>query len=448
MFDSLSSRLDDIFTRLRSRGRLNEKQVDEVLREIRLALLEADVSLKVVKAFVKDVRERAEGAEIHKSLTPAQQVIKLVHAALIDVLGKEAVGLEVTSRPPRVLLIAGLQGSGKTTAAAKLARLLKSQGRNPLLAACDLRRPAAIRQLQLLGEQAGVPVHAEPAGTDAVDVASRALAEASNEGYSDLVVDTAGRMHVDPELMAELGAVERAVQPTETLLVCDAMTGQDAVNVAESFLEEVEITGVILTKLDGDARGGAALSMAYVTGRPIKFAGVGEKITDLEPFHPDRMASRILGMGDVLTLIEKAEGAFDQAEAKKMEEKRRKAEFTFDDFLNQMQAVKKMGPLSQVMGMLPGAGKLPLSDAAVDEQMPKIEAMIRSMTLQERNDPHLINGSRRRRIATGSGTTVQDVNQLLKQFAQVQKMFKAMSGGGGKRMRLPGGMKLPPGFGA
>jgi signal recognition particle subunit SRP54 len=448
MFDSLSSRLDDIFTRLRSRGRLNEKQIDEVLREIRLALLEADVSLKVVKAFVKDVRERAEGAEIHKSLTPAQQVIKLVHAALIDVLGKEAVGLEPSSRPPRVLLIAGLQGSGKTTAAAKLARLLKTQGRKPLLAACDLRRPAAIRQLQLLGDQAGVPVHAEDAGAEAVGVATRALEEARNEGFSDLIVDTAGRMHVDPELMAELGAVERAVDPTETLLVCDAMTGQDAVNVAESFLEEVEITGVILTKLDGDARGGAALSMAYVTGRPIKFAGVGEKLSDLEPFHPDRMASRILGMGDVLTLIEKAEEAFDEDQAKKMEEKLRKAEFTFDDFLNQMQAVKKMGPLSQVMGMLPGAGKLPLSDAAVDEQMPKIEAMIRSMTRQERNDPHLINGSRRRRIATGSGTTVQDVNQLLKQFAQVQKMFKAMSGGGGKRMRLPGGMKLPPGFGA
>jgi signal recognition particle subunit SRP54 len=447
MFDSLSSRLDDIFTRLRSRGRLNEKQIDEVLREIRLALLEADVSLKVVKAFVKDVRERAEGAEIHKSLTPAQQVIKLVHAALIDVLGKEAAGLEPSSRQPRVLLVAGLQGSGKTTAAAKLARLLKSQGRKPLLAACDLRRPAAIRQLQLLGDQAGVPVHAEDAGTEAVEVASRALLEARNEGYTDLIVDTAGRMHVDPELMAELGAVERAVQPTETLLVCDAMTGQDAVNVAESFLEEVEITGVILTKLDGDARGGAALSMAYVTGRPIKFAGVGEKISDLEPFYPDRMASRILGMGDVLTLIEKAEDAFDQAEAKKMEEKLRKAEFTFDDFLTQMQAVKKMGPLSQVMGMLPGAGKLPLNDAAVDEQMPKIEAMIRSMTLQERNDPHVINGSRRRRIATGSGTTVQDVNQLLKQFAQVQKMFKAMTGGGGKRMRLPGGMKLPPGLG-
>jgi signal recognition particle subunit SRP54 len=447
MFDSLSSRLDDIFTRLRSRGRLNEKQIDEVLREIRLALLEADVSLKVVKAFVTDVRERAEGAEIHKSLTPAQQVIKLVHDALIDVLGKEAVGLEPSSRPPRVVLIAGLQGSGKTTAAAKLARLLKTQGRKPLLAACDLRRPAAIRQLQLLGEQAGVPVHAEDAGTDPVGVATRALEEARDEGFSDLIIDTAGRMHVDPELMAELGAVERAAEPTETLLVCDAMTGQDAVNVAESFLEEVEITGVILTKLDGDARGGAALSMAFVTGRPIKFAGVGEKLSDLEPFHPDRMASRILGMGDVLTLIEKAEQAFDETEAKKMEEKLRKAEFTFDDFLNQMQAVKKMGPLSQVMGMLPGAGKLPLSDAAVDEQMPKIEAMIRSMTHRERNDPHLINGSRRRRIAAGSGTTVQDVNQLLKQFAQVQKMFKAMSGGGGKRMRLPGGMKLPPGFG-
>jgi signal recognition particle subunit SRP54 len=446
MFDSLSSRLDDIFTRLRSRGRLNEKQIDEVLREIRLALLEADVSLKVVKAFVRDIRERAEGAEIHKSLTPAQQVIKIVHAALIDVLGKEASGLSAAARPPRVILIAGLQGSGKTTAAAKLALLLKGGGRKPLLAACDLRRPAAIRQLQLLGEQAGVPVHAEAAGTEAVGVASRALKEARDEGHTDVVIDTAGRMHVDPELMAELGAIERAVEPTETLLVCDAMTGQDADNVAESFIEEVEVTGVILTKLDGDARGGAALSMSYVTGRPIKFGGVGEKLEDLEPFHPDRMASRILGMGDVLTLIEKAESAFDEAEAKRMEEKLRKADFTFDDFLNQMQAVKKMGPLSQVMSMLPGAAKLPLTDAAVDQQMPKIEAMIRSMTPEERNNPHVINGSRRRRIAAGSGTTVQDINQLVKQFGQVQKMFKAMSSGKGKRMRLPGGMKLPPGF--
>jgi len=445
MFDTLSSRLDDIFTRLRSRGRLSEKQIDEVLREIRLALLEADVSLKVVKAFVRDVRERADGAEIHKSLTPAQQVIKLVHAALIEVLGHAAAGLEVTSVPPRVILMAGLQGSGKTTASAKLALLLKKQGRKPLLAACDLRRPAAIRQLILLGEQAGVSVHSEEAGADAVAVGGHALKYAREEGFTDVVVDTAGRMNVDAELMAELGSVADAVRPTETLLVCDAMTGQDAVNVAEAFMEHVDVTGVVLTKLDGDARGGAALSMSYVTGRPIKFAGVGEKLSDLEAFHPDRMASRILGMGDVMTLIEKAEAAFDQDEATKMEEKLRKAEFTFEDFLSQMQAIKKMGPMSQVLGMLPGMSKLPVGDARVDEQLPKIEAMIRSMTTQERNNPQLINGSRRRRIAAGSGTTVQDVNQLVKQFAQVRKMVKSLTGG--KRTRLPGGVKLPPGMG-
>ena len=445
MFDTLSNRLDDIFTRLRSRGRLSEKQVDEVLREIRLALLEADVSLKVVKAFVADVRERTAGAEIHKSLTPAQQVIKLVHAALVDVLGKEAVGLEIAPRPPRVLLIAGLQGSGKTTAAAKLARLLKSDGRRPLLAACDLRRPAAIRQLELLGEQIGVPVHSQTGATDAVAVAGAARSHATDEGFTDLIVDTAGRMHVDPELMAELGDVSRAVEPTEILLVCDAMTGQDAVNVAESFLEEVEISGIILTKLDGDARGGAALSMSYVTGRPIKFAGVGEKLGDLEPFHPDRMASRILGMGDVLTLIEKAESAFDEDEAKKMEEKFRRAEFTFDDFLNQLQALRKMGPMSQVLGMLPGMSKLPVGGDEVESQLPKIEAMIRSMTLEERSNPHIIKGGRRRRIALGSGTRIQDVNQLVKQFDQVKKMVKAMSGG--KGIKLPRGVKLPPGMG-
>ncbi len=446
MFDALSSRLDDIFTRLRSRGRLSEKQVDEVLREIRLALLEADVSLKVVKAFVNDVRERAAGAEIHKSLTPAQQVIKLVHAALVDIIGKEVAGLAPAPRPPRVVLIAGLQGSGKTTAAAKLARHLKHQGRKPLLAACDLRRPAAIKQLQLLGEQASVSVYARDDTSDAPRVAAEALEHARKEGLSDVIVDTAGRMHVDPELMAELGRVEKAVDPTETLLVCDAMTGQDAVNVAESFLAEVDLTGVILTKLDGDARGGAALSMSYVTGKPIKFAGVGEKLSDLEPFHPDRMASRILGMGDVLTLVEKAEEAFDQAEAKEMEEKLRRADFTFEDFLSQMQALKKMGPMSQVLQMLPGMSKLPIGDVEVDKQLPKIEAMIRSMTPQERNDPTVINGSRRARIAVGSGTTVQDVNQLVKQFGQVRKMIKSLSGGKGK-MRLPAGMKLPPGLG-
>jgi len=449
MFDSLSGRLDDIFTRLRSKGRLTEKQVDEVLREIRLALLEADVSLKVVKAFVRDVKERADGAEIHKSLTPAQQVIKLVHAALIDVLGRETVGLQSSPAAPRVILMAGLQGSGKTTAAAKLGRLLKGQGRTPLLAACDLRRPAAIRQLQLLAEQAGVRVHAEldASPDDAPRVAQRALREAKDAGATDLIVDTAGRMHVDQELMAELSNVAKAVDPTEILLVCDAMTGQDAVNVAQSFLEEVELTGIVLTKLDGDARGGAALSMAYVTGRPIKFAGVGEKLGDLEPFHPDRMASRILGMGDVMTLIEKAEGAFDEAEAAKMEAKLRKADFTFEDFLSQMQALKKMGPLSQVMGMIPGMSKLPIGDAAVDDQLPKIEAIIRSMTPHERNDPSIIKGRRRARIAAGSGTSIQEVNKLVKQFDQVRKMVKSMARGKGGKMPMPGGVKLPPGMG-
>jgi signal recognition particle subunit SRP54 len=447
VFDSLTDRFDDIFTRLRSRGRLNEKQVDEVLREIRLALLEADVSLRVVKAFVADVRERAAGAEIHKSLTPAQQVIKLVHAALIDILGQEATGLAASPRPPRVVVMAGLQGSGKTTAAAKLALLLKGQGRRPLLVACDLRRPAAIRQLQILGEQAGVRVHAETGHEDAVGVAERALDLARSEGFTDLIVDTAGRMHVDSELMEELGRVAAAVDPTEMLLVCDAMTGQDAVNVAEAFLEETDLTGVVLTKLDGDARGGAALSMTYATGRPIKFAGVGEKLADLEAFHPDRMASRILGMGDVLTLIEKAENAFDEAEARKMEEKLRKADFTFEDFLSQLQALKKMGPLSQVIGMVPGMSKLPIGDAQMDQQMPRVEAMIRSMTRAERNDPVIINGSRRRRIAMGSGTSVQEVNRLVKQFHEVRKLVKSMSGGKGGRMRLPAGMRLPPGLG-
>ena len=447
MFDTLSARLDDIFTRLRTRGRLSEKQVDEVLREIRLALLEADVSLKVVKAFVADVRERAEGAEIHKSLTPAQQVIKIVNAALIDILGAEHVGLQPSSSVPRVILIAGLQGSGKTTAAAKLARLLQQQGRKPLLAACDLRRPAAIRQLTLLGEQVGVPVYSEADVDDAPGVAARSLDHARREGHTDLIVDTAGRMHVEQELMKELATVSSNVTPTEILLVCDAMTGQDAVNVAESFLEHVDVTGIVLTKLDGDARGGAALSMAQVTGKPVKFAGVGEKVSDLEPFHPDRMASRILGMGDVLTLIEKAEEVFDQEATKKMEEKLRKADFTFEDFLSQMQALKKMGPMSQVLGMLPGMSKLPVGDADIDKQLPTIEAMIQSMTPQERNDPSVIKGGRRARIAAGSGTSIQQVNQLVKQFEQVRKMMKSLTGGKGGKMRMPAGMKLPPGFG-
>ena len=445
MFDALSSRLDEIFGRLRSRGRLSEKDVDDVLREIRVALLEADVALKVVKAFVADVRERAAGAEIHKSLTPAQQVIKIVHAALVDILGREAVGLVAVPQPPRVILMAGLQGSGKTTAAAKLAAQLAKQNRRPLLAACDLRRAAAVTQLQQLGRQAGVPVHVEPGATNAPAVAASAVKYASDEGLTDVIVDTSGRMHVDADLMAELRDVVAGAEPHEMLLACDAMTGQDAVNVAESFLAEIDLTGIVLTKLDGDARGGAALSMAFVTGRPIKFVGVGEKLGDLEEFHPDRMASRILGMGDVMTLIEKAEAAFDADQAAQMEAKLRKADLTFEDFLSQLQAIKKMGPLSQMIGMLPGMSKLPIGGDEIDSQIPKVEAMISSMTIQERNDPSVINGSRRRRIAAGSGVSVQDVNRLVKQFDQVRKMMKQM--GSGKRGGPLAGLKLPPGLG-
>lgn len=446
MFDALSGRFDDIFRRLRGRGRLSEKDVDAVLREIRLALLEADVSLRVVKAFIADVKERAAGAEINKSLTPAQQVIKIVHHALVDIMGSSAATLETSPQLPRTILIAGLQGSGKTAVAARVAAYLKGQGRRALLGACDLRRPAAIRQLELLGEKAGVPVHAEPQEKKAEKVGKRALLRARDEGFTDLVVDTSGRMHVVPELMAELARVARAIEPAETLLVCDAMMGQDAVNVAEAFVAEVDVTGIVLTKLDGDARGGAALSMAYTTGRPVKFAGVGEKVSDLEVFYPDRVASRILGMGDVMTLIEKAESAFDEAEAKKMEDKLRKASFSFDDFLAQLHSLKRMGPLSQVLGMLPGMGKLPLDDAQIDSQLPKIEAIIHSMTKGERANPQIIRGSRRTRIARGSGTTIQDVNRLLKQFDEVRKLVKGMVGGG-RRTRLPAGLKLPPGFG-
>ncbi|MDQ4065137.1 MAG: signal recognition particle protein [Actinomycetota bacterium] len=445
MFDALSSRLDDIFGRLRSRGRLSEKDVDEVLREIRVALLEADVALKVVKAFVADVRERAAGAEIHKSLTPAQQVIKIVHAALVDILGREKVGLVAVPQPPRVILMAGLQGSGKTTAAAKLAAQLAKQNRKPLLAACDLRRAAAVTQLQQLGQQARVPVYAEVGATDAPAVAAAAVKHAANEGLSDVIVDTSGRMHVDGDLMTELRDVVAAAEPHEMLLACDAMTGQDAVNVAEAFLAEIDLTGIVLTKLDGDARGGAALSMASVTGRPIKFVGVGEKLADLEEFHPDRMASRILGMGDVLTLIEKAEEAFDAEQAAQMEAKLRKADLTFDDFLSQLRAIKKMGPVSQMIGMLPGMSKLPIGNDEIDSQIPKVEAMISSMTVEERNDPSVINGSRRRRIAAGSGVSVQDVNRLVKQFDQVRKLMKQM--GSGKRGGPLAGIKLPPGLG-
>jgi signal recognition particle subunit SRP54 len=432
MFDALSDRFDTIFKHLRSRGRLGEKEVDEVLREIRLALLEADVNFRVVKGVVARIKEKAVGLDLSKSLSPAQQIIKIVHEELVNTLGGENLKITYASKPPTVLLLAGLQGSGKTTTAGKLARWFKQQGRHPLLVGADLQRPAAVEQLRVLGKQVDVPVFS--ASTDPVDVARKSVEEAQSLGRDVLIVDTAGRLHVDAEMMDQVRDISGAVQPDYTFLVVDAMTGQDAVNVAESFHATLELDGVILTKLDGDARGGAALSVKEVVGRPIAFASTGEKLGDFEPFYPDRMASRILGMGDVLTLIEKAEEAFDQEEAAKAAEKLQKGEFTLEDFLEQMQQVKKMGPLQNLIGMLPGIPK-ELKKAEIDDsEIARIEAIIRSMTPQERREPQLINGSRRLRIANGSGMTTTEVNQLLKQFKEVQKMMK-MLGKGPKGLR-------------
>jgi len=432
MFDALSDRFDTIFKHLRSRGRLGEKEVDEVLREIRLALLEADVNFRVVKGVVARIKEKAVGLDLSKSLSPAQQVIKIVHEELVNTLGGENLRITYASKPPTVVLLAGLQGSGKTTTAGKLGRWFKQQGRHPLLVGADLQRPAAVEQLRVLGGQIDVPVFSEP--TDPVAVARSGLAEAQRLGRDVLVVDTAGRLHIDGEMMDQVRHVSDAVHPDYTFLVVDAMTGQDAVNVAESFHATLELDGVILTKLDGDARGGAALSVKEVVGRPIAFASTGEKLGDFEPFYPDRMASRILGMGDVLTLIEKAEEAFDQEEAAKAAEKLQKGEFTLEDFLEQMQQVKKMGPLQNLIGMLPGVPK-ELKKAEIDDsEIARIEAIIRSMTPQERREPQTINGSRRLRIANGSGMTTTEVNQLLKQFKEVQKMMK-MLGNGPKGLR-------------
>ena len=422
MFESLSDRFDGIFKRLRGRGRLGEREVDEVLREIRLALLEADVNFRVVKDVVARIKEQCIGADLSASLSPAQQVIKIVHDELINTLGGETLKITYASRPPTTVLLAGLQGSGKTTTSAKLARWFKQQGRNPMLVGADLQRPAAVEQLRVLGAQIDVPVFSEP--SDPVAVAASGLEEARRLGRDVLICDTAGRLHVDADLMDEVRRVSEAIQPDYTFLVVDAMTGQDAVTVAESFHATLEIDGVILTKLDGDARGGAALSVKEVVGRPIAFASIGEKLVDFEPFHPDRMASRILGMGDVLTLIEKAEEAYDQDEAIKAAEKLRAGKFTLEDFLEQMQQLKKMGPLQNIIGMLPGIPK-ELKQAEIDDrELARVEAIIRSMTPAERDDPSMINGSRRLRIANGSGMTTTDVNQLLKQFKEVQRMMK------------------------
>ena len=434
MFDSLSDRYDTIFTKLRGRGRLNEADVDEVLREIRLALLEADVNFAVVKAFVNRVREQCVGLDLSQSLSPGQQVIKIVHEELKENLGGETLKITYASRPPTVVLMAGLQGSGKTTNSAKLARWFKQQGRNPLLVGADLQRPAAVEQLRVLGSQVGVPVFSE--ASDPVSVAKAGLAEAQRLGRDVLIVDTAGRLSIDTALMEEVRQISEAISPHYTFLVIDAMTGQDAVQTAEAFHQTLALDGVIITKLDGDARGGAALSVKEVVGRPIAFASTGEKLADFDAFHPDRMASRILGMGDVLTLIEKAEEHFEQEQAEVAAAKLIEGHFTLEDFLEQMQQVKKMGPISGILGMLPGVPK-EVRDANIDDgQLARVEAMIYSMTLEERRNPDIINGSRRERIAKGSGASVSEINLLLKQFKEMQRMMKGFAripGMGGRR---------------
>ncbi len=428
MFDTISDRLGEVFTRLRGKGRLSAADVDAALREVRLALLEADVSLPVVKSFLGRVRERAVDTETTASLTPGQQIIKIVNEELITTLGREAAPLATAARSPLVVVVAGLQGSGKTTSAAKLANRLRRQGKHPLLVAADLQRPAAIEQLQALGHRIDVPVYVD-ARAKAPRLARAAVKQARRDGHDVVVIDTAGRLQIDDELMAELGSLGDAVTPDEVLLVVDAMTGQDAVNVARGFLEHIEVTGIVMTKLDGDARGGAAISTREVTGRPIKFVGLGEGLDDLDVFHPERMASRILGMGDVMTLIEKAEEAYDEDQAIRAAEKMMTSAFDLEDFLEQFQQLRKMGPLQSLVSMLPGAGQA-LGDVQVDEaDLRRVEAIIRSMTPGERRNPKTINGSRKRRIAAGSGTTPQDVNSVLKKFNEAQKMMKALAGG-------------------
>jgi signal recognition particle subunit SRP54 len=434
MLDGLSERLGAIFQRLRSRGRLTEADVSEVLREVRIALLEADVNLAVAKDFVARVKERAVGSDVLTSLTPAQSVIKIVHDELVALLGGAEARLQFSDAPPSVIMLVGLQGSGKTTQAGKLALRLKEQGRRSLLVAADVYRPAAITQLQTLGKQIELPVFDEGAG-DPVKIARHGVAEAQRLGISTVIIDTAGRLQIDDALMAELEAIKAAVNPKEILFVADAMTGQEAAKVAKTFNDRVGITGVILTKFDGDTRGGAALSIHQVTGAPIKFIGVGEKLPALEPFHPDRIASRILGMGDVLTLIEKTQSVYTEEQAKDLAQKMRKNAFTLDDFLSQLRQVRKMGSMSDLMKMIPGLSRA-LPDVEIDDhEVRKIEAIICSMTAKERSLPQILNGSRRKRIALGSGTQVSDVNRLIKQFDASRQMMKQF--GGGKRPRMP-----------
>jgi len=429
VFDSLSDKLQSTLSDLKGRGRLSEEDLSRATREIRLSLLEADVNLKVVKDFVAKVKERALGADVMKSLTPGQQVVKIVHEELTELMGSGSSKLAFAGRPPTVILLAGLQGSGKTTAAAKLALLLRKEGKAPALVACDLQRPAAIDQLEQLGKQIQIPVYRRDDTKDAVAVARYGLEQAAAQGRDVVIVDTAGRLHIDEELMEELAAVRRAVKPTNVLLVLDAMTGQDAVSVAEAFRERVDFDGVVMTKLDGDARGGAALSVKAVTGKPIKLASTGEKLDQLEYFHPDRMASRILGMGDVLTLIEKAEAATEKDEQEELERRMRQGQFTFDDFLASYRMMRKMGPVANVLGMIPGLGKQMRGVKVDDRDLGRVEAIVLSMTPEERRRPEIISGSRRARIARGSGTSVQQVNQLLQARKQMAKMMKQLGRG-------------------
>jgi signal recognition particle subunit SRP54 len=443
MFDSLSTRLQDVFKTLRGESRLTPENIEAALREIRLALLEADVNFKVVKAFVDRVRDRAMEAEVLRSLSPSQQVVKIVRDEMVALFGEAEGGLPATTKRPRVILLLGLQGAGKTTTAGKLAKWLAKQGRHPLLVSTDVKRPAAIEQLNVVGAKAGARVY-DPAGQmDPVARAKGALGEAGNLGFDVVIVDTAGRLHIDDELMTELAAIKSVTDPSDLLFVADAMTGQDAIKSAGEFNARVGVTGVVLTKLDGDARGGAALSVVSVVGVPIAFAGSGETLNDLEPFHPERVVSRVLGMGDVLSLIEKAEAAISHDDAERLEQKIRSNEFTLDDFRDQLKTIRKMGPLESIMGMLPGMGNIKaLAQNKPDEkQIGRVEAIISSMTPDERRKQHIINGSRRKRIARGSGTSVEEVNRLLKQFVQMQKMLKSLggmaglAGGGGKKSR-------------
>ena len=443
-FDGLGDKLQDIFKRMKGQGKISEKDLKAVMREVKMALLEADVNYKVVKQFIDKVNSRAVGEEVMESLTPGQQVVKIVHDELTELLGGVQSKLLISPKPPTVIMMVGLQGSGKTTTTGKLGRLLKKQGKRPLLAACDIYRPAAIKQLQVLGEQLDIPVFTLGDQVSPVDIAKGALAHAKSYGNDIVILDTAGRLHIDEILMEELRQVKEAVQPTEILLVVDSMVGQDAANVAASFNELLDISGVVLTKLDGDTRGGAALSIKTVTGKPIKFAGMGEKLDALEPFHPDRMASRILGMGDVLTLIEKAQENIDQQKAEELQKKMMKAEFTLEDYMAQMDQLKAMGNINSMMEMIPGMSKNKLKELQVsDKDLAQTKAIILSMTAEERRNPKIINGSRRKRIAAGSGMKVQDVNRLLKQYDQSQMLMKQFAGMATGKKGKKGKLKFP-----